>query len=157
MAKYDILVVFVASGTGVFNCDARRLVGMYQHIPPELSDPTIVYFKPIQDHYGLNKFGKSPVRYLDFLEEGNPMICLTAKDLQGRSGLITPVDNELPSRVGSTQQRGLHSMKSDLDICGNIMDLICFHKNEVSLLKFTNWISPITNSSLIIPSDGASE
>lgn len=133
MAKYDILVVFVASGSGAFNCDARRLVGMYHTIPPELSDPTIDYFKPIHDHYGLTKFGKSPVRYLDFLEEGIPMICLTAKDLQGRSGLITPVDNELPSNVGTVNQRGLHSAKSDLDICGNIMDLMCFHKNEVSL------------------------
>ena len=140
MAKHDILVVFVASGTGVFNCDGRRLVGMYLHIPKELTDPTISYFKPIQDHYGLCNFGQSPVRYLDFLEEGNPMICLTAKDLQGRSGLITPVDNELPSTVGTTIQRGLHSAKSDLDICGNVMDLMCFHKSEVSLfhLKIGN-------------------
>ena len=136
MAKYDLLVVFVTSGSGVFNCDARRLVGLQLNIPSELSDPTITYFQPLQNHYGLctvknHLENDKPVRYMDFLDDGVPLICLTAKDLQGRSGLITPFDQRLPVRVGTDVERGLYSNKSDLDICGNVMDLICFRKNEV--------------------------
>ena len=59
-------------------------------------------------------------------------MCFTWKDLQGPSGYITPVDNTLPKNKGNPQQRGLFGLKSDLDICGNIADLICYTKNEVS-------------------------
>ena len=59
-------------------------------------------------------------------------MCFTLKDLQGPSGYITPVNNQLPRRLGTQQQRGLFSLKSDLDICGNIADLICYTKNQVS-------------------------
>lgn len=55
---------------------------------------------------------------------------LTAKPLNGRSGMITPVNNTIPNTVGTAIQRGFHSLKSDLDITGNIMDLIAIRKNS---------------------------
>ena len=133
MAALDVLVVFMTSGSGTFNADARRLSGLQQRIPTELTNPNILVFKDLQDHYGLCNFGTSQVKYADFLMEGNPLICLTIKDLQGRSGQITPVDAGLPNRVGTKAQRGLHALKSDLDIVGNVVDLICYNKNEVGL------------------------
>ena len=60
-------------------------------------------------------------------------MCFTMKDLQGRSGFITPQTNVLPSRVGNPIQKGLFSLKSDIDICGNVADLICYTKNQVKL------------------------
>ena len=59
-------------------------------------------------------------------------MCFTIKVQQGPSGYITPVDNKLPKIMGNKQQRGLFGLKSDLDICGNIADLICFTKNQVN-------------------------
>ena len=61
-------------------------------------------------------------------------MCFTLKELQGPSGYITPIDNKLPRYKGNTLQRGLFALKSDLDICGNIADLICYTKNEASVL-----------------------
>ena len=58
---------------------------------------------------------------------------LTAKPLNGRSGHITPVNHVLPNKIGnkatSSTQKGLHCLKSDLDIVGNVMDLIAVRKN----------------------------
>ena len=132
MAELDILVIFMASGSGVFNADARRLVGLQSRIPKELADPAIRQFKALQDHYGLCKFGTTQIKYGDFLNKETPLICLTVKDLQGTSGQIRPIKKPLPSRVGNGNQRGLHSMKSDLDITGNIVDLICYNNDPVS-------------------------
>lgn len=140
MAELDVLVVFMTSGSGIFNADARRLSGLQNRIPSELTNPNITIFKPLQDHYGLCNFGTTQVRYADFLQEGHPFICLTVKDLQGRSGQITPADAGLPNRVGTKAQRGLHALKSDLDITGNIVDLICYNKNEVSTSFYHNTI-----------------
>ena len=136
-AALDVLVVFMTSGSGIFNSDARRLSGLHQRIPPELTNPNIKVFKDLQDHYGFCNFGTTQVRYADFLQEGHPFICLTVKDLQGRSGQITPVDSGLPNRVGTRSQRGLHALKSNLNITGNIVDLICYNKNEVRSLVIT--------------------
>ena len=59
-------------------------------------------------------------------------MCFTIKAQQGSSGYITPVDNQLPKTINATkQQRGLYGLKSELDICGNIADLICYTKNQV--------------------------
>ena len=61
-------------------------------------------------------------------------MCFTIKVNQGQSGYITPVDNKLPKNKGNQQQRGLFGLKSELDICGNIADLICYTKNQVSMI-----------------------
>lgn len=135
MAELDVLVIFMASGTGIFNVDARRLVGLQHYLPEEVVDPTISVFKALQDHYDLCRFGTTQVKYADFLNEGVPFLCLTVKDLQGNSGQIKPENKKLPSNVGNNNQRGLHSMKSDLNITGNIVDLISFSKDEVSWSK----------------------
>ena len=132
LADLDVLVVFITSGSGIFNADARRLSGLHQRIPREFTDPSVLSFKVIRDHYGLDRFEGQRVRYADLLQEGKPFICLTIKDLQGRSGQITPKDSGLPNRIGTRAQRGLHALKSDLDITGNIVDLICYNKCEVS-------------------------
>ena len=134
-AKMDVLVIFMATGTGIFNVDARRLVGLQHRLPEELVDPNISVFKAFQDHYDLCRFGTTQVKYGDFLEEGVPFICLTVKDLQGNSGQIRPYNKKLPSNVGNNNQRGLNTMKSDLNITGNIVDLISFNKDEVSLFR----------------------
>ena len=70
---------------------------------------------------------------MDFLDEGVPLMCFTFKDLQGRSGQIIPVNNTAPRNLTS-QQKGLFSLKSDLDIVGNVADLICYTKNEVNFI-----------------------
>ena len=57
-------------------------------------------------------------------------MCFTFKDLQGRSGQITPINN-VPPRGLTSQQKGLFSLKSEIDICGNVADLICYTKNQV--------------------------
>ena len=75
---------------------------------------------------------KNRLQYGDFLDEGVPLMCFTVKVLQGQSGYITPIDNKLPKNKGTVQQRGLFGLKSDLDISGNIADLICYTKNQVS-------------------------
>ena len=137
MAELDVLVVFMASGTGVFNADARRLVGLQTAIPKELTYEHLTVFAPLQRHYGLCEFGSTQVKYGDFLHEGTPFICLTVKDLQGPSGRIHPVRRPLPHSVGNVNQRGLHTMKSDLDITGNIVDLICYNKDEVCVIKYS--------------------
>ena len=136
LAELDVLVVFITSGSGIFNADARRLSGLHQRIPREFTDPSVHSFKIIQDHYGLGRFEGRRVKYADMLQEGHPFICLTIKDLQGRSGQITPTDAGLPNRIGTRAQRGLHALKSDLDITGNVVDLICFNKCEVFHLNF---------------------
>ena len=56
MAKLDVLVLYVASGSGVFNCDTRRLTGFQSRIPQEMLDPKNKYFEPFQKHYGLLEF-----------------------------------------------------------------------------------------------------
>ena len=131
-AELDVLVVFWTSGTGIFNTDPRRLAGLHACLPSAIIDPTITFFKPLQDHYGLCRFNTSRVRYIDFLVKGQPLICLTVKDLQGPSGQITPKQTALPGRIGSRSQRGLHSLKSDLDITGNTVDVISYTCDEVS-------------------------
>ena len=134
-AKMDVLVIFMASGTGVFNVDARRLVGLQHRLPEEICDPSISVFKALQDHFDICRFGTTQVKYADFLEEGVPFLCLTVKDLQGPSGQIRPYKKKLPSNVGNNNQRGLNSMKSDLNITGNIVDLISYSKDEVIYSK----------------------
>ena len=136
MADLDILVVYIASGTGIFNCDTRRLTGFYSRLPKQLLNPKIKFFEPFQKHYDLLRFGTNEVTYADFLKKKAPLFWLTAKCLNGRSGLITPALSELRSTIGTNQQRGLHSIKSDLDITGNIMDLIVVHKNKVNKSYF---------------------
>ena len=132
MAELDVLVVFITNGTGCFNTDARRLGGLLANLPEELTDPSLTVFNSLQEHYGFCKLGKSQINYMDFLNEGVPLICMTVKDLQGPSGQITPVNNTLKNDVGNDKQRGLHALKSDLDITGNIVDLICYNKDVVS-------------------------
>ena len=82
MAKLDVLVVFQTAGSGAFNCDARRLAGLQQKLPPLLLDPKIKFFKALQDHYGLCRFGTTDVKvsrpYLLYLEDfffENSSIC----------------------------------------------------------------------------------
>ena len=64
MAKHDVLVVFQTAGSGTFNCDARRLAGLQQKLPPVLLDPEITFFKPLQDHYDLCRFGTTDVKVI---------------------------------------------------------------------------------------------
>ena len=71
--------------------------------------------------------------------DGVPLLCFTFKDLQGRSGLISPVDNGLPTNiVANDTQKALFEMKSNLDICTNVVDLIAYTRNKViiSLIIF---------------------
>ena len=63
------------------------------------------------------------------LDEGVPLMLITAKALNGRSGMITPVNNTLPRTIGTPEQKGLHSLKSDLDIVGNVVDLIAVRRD----------------------------
>ena len=56
MAKLDVLVLYVASGSGIFNCDTRRLTGFYSRIPAEMLNPKNKYFEPFQKHYDLLRF-----------------------------------------------------------------------------------------------------
>lgn len=64
--------------------------------------------------------------------EGVPLMCFTFKDLQGRSGMITPVNNFLPRNISADQQQqALFDMKSNLDICTNVVDLIAYTKDKV--------------------------
>ena len=79
MAELDVLVVYIACGTGVFNADARRLVGLQTRLPEELMDPSIKAFAPLQKHFNLCQFGSTQVNYADFLRDGAPLICLTIK------------------------------------------------------------------------------
>ena len=68
--------------------------------------------------------------------EGVPLMCFTFKDLQGRSGLITPVNNSLPNNTSADQQqRALFEMKSNLDICTNVADLIVYTRNKVGVFR----------------------
>ena len=62
LAKLDCLVVFQTTGSGTFNADARRLLGLQQHIPIELTDSSISFFHPLQKFFDLTKFGKKPVK-----------------------------------------------------------------------------------------------
>ena len=62
MAKLDILVIFQTSGSGVFNVDARRLSGLQHYLPIEMTDRAISFFKPLQDHFDLCRFGRGYVR-----------------------------------------------------------------------------------------------
>ena len=62
MAALDVLVVFQTAGSGAFNCDARRLAGLQQRLPKMLMDPRITFFKALQDHFGLCKFGTRDVK-----------------------------------------------------------------------------------------------
>ena len=62
MAKLDVLVIFQTAGSGTFNADARRLMGLQHEIPIELTDSTISFFKPLQDHFDLCRFGRGRVK-----------------------------------------------------------------------------------------------
>ena len=62
LAVHDVLVVFQTAGSGTFNCDARRLAGLQQKLPPLLVDPDIKFFKPLQVHYDLCRFGTTDVK-----------------------------------------------------------------------------------------------
>ena len=62
LAKLDVLVVFQTAGSGTFNADARRLMGLQQEIPIELTDQRITFFKPMQDHFNLCRFGRGRVK-----------------------------------------------------------------------------------------------
>ena len=123
----------MTSGSGTFNCDARRLAGFQQFIPEELTDPEMTFFKDLQDHFGLCRFGKrNDLRYCDFLDPGIPLLNFTFKDLQGPSGQITPKTNHLSQKITAKNARGLFTMKSDLDIVGNVADVMCVTKNKVN-------------------------
>ena len=58
LAKLDVLLVFQTSGSGAFNVDARRLTGLQHYIPIEFTDSAISFFKPLQDFFGLCRFGR---------------------------------------------------------------------------------------------------
>ena len=58
----DVLVIFQTAGSGTFNADARRLAGLQQEIPIELTDERITFFKPMQDHFKLCRFGRGRVK-----------------------------------------------------------------------------------------------
>ena len=64
MAELDVLVVFQTAGSGTFNCDARRLAGLQQKLNPTLLDPKIKFFKPLQQHYDLCRFGRNNVKVI---------------------------------------------------------------------------------------------
>ena len=49
-AQNGILVVFVTSSTGNFNCDVRRLTGLQSKIPKQMMDPDMEFFQPFQNH-----------------------------------------------------------------------------------------------------------
>ena len=71
MAKFDVLVVFQTSGSGIFNSDARRLLGLQQELPIELTDPSITFFEPLQKHFDLCRFGRSRVKVsVKFINDG---------------------------------------------------------------------------------------
>lgn len=61
-AKLDVLVVFQTAGSGTFNADSRRLMGLQHEIPIELTDARITFFQPIQDHFDLCRFGRGRVK-----------------------------------------------------------------------------------------------
>lgn len=61
MAKLDVLVLYIASGSGIFNCDVRRLTGCYGKIPHEMLNPANKFFEPFQKHYELLKFESNEV------------------------------------------------------------------------------------------------
>ena len=60
-AKLDVLVLFIASGSGIFNCDTRRLTGLYSKIPSDLLDPKNKFFEPFQKHYNFLRFRSKDV------------------------------------------------------------------------------------------------
>ena len=61
MADLDVLVIFIASGTGIFNCDTRRLTGFQSKLPTPMLDPKLKFFEPFQKHYNLCRFGRLDV------------------------------------------------------------------------------------------------
>ena len=133
-SEKGILVVFLTSATGNFNCDARRLTGLQSRIPPQIMDPKMTFFKPIQDHFKLLDLGLTNPRYMDYLKEGVPYMFGTMKPHNGDSGIIPRKEKAAPSSMATTSaQRNLYIQKSqNNDIVSNTIDIICYRKDEVT-------------------------
>ena len=107
-----ILVVYLTSSSGNFNCDARRLTALQSRIPSQIVDPDMEYFAPFQQHFGLLDLGLREPRYMDYLREDVPYMFCTFKVFNGRSGVIERKQKAPPNGMAPTRtQHNLYVQK----------------------------------------------
>ena len=81
-------VIFITSGPGCHNTDARRTAGYLRPIPTALTAP-LARLKQLQDHFGLLNHGPNP-KYLDFLDKD--AILLLGIDFKNSISLILMIE-----------------------------------------------------------------
>ena len=133
-SEKGIMVVMLTSGSGNFNCDARRLTVLQSKIPKQIMDPKMTFFKPIQEHFRLLDRGLTNPRYMDFLKPGKPYLFGTFKPHNGASGTLLRQKKAPPTNMAKTAaQKNLYIQKSqDVDIVSNTIDLVCYRNDEVT-------------------------
>ena len=131
-SEKGILVVFLTSASGNFNCDARRLTALQTRIPQQIMDPNMAFFKPIQDHFKLLDCGLSHPRYMDFLKPGTPYLFGTFKPHNGNSGTLLRKERAPPNDLAPTStKKNLYIQKSqDVDIISNTINIMCYRNDE---------------------------
>ena len=125
-------VVFVTSGTGMFNCDARRNMCLLAEIPHAIMQDR-QHFKQVVDHFQLKNCQKQNPRYVDYLEDGTAIFQMTLKPLRGKQAFHrTSADKVLPDDRTYTddQCRMYQRVSNGVDICTNMASWLVFRKDE---------------------------
>ena len=88
-----ISLVFINFGTGGISSTLRAEGGLFNKIPEPMFEPNVVFFKAIQQHFGLLESpNNAKRRYIDFLEESTSLNFLVFKPRSGRDIIKRPSD-----------------------------------------------------------------
>ena len=125
-------VIFITSGTGLFNADARRNMCLLAEIPHAVLKNR-QHFKQVVDHFQLKNCQRDNPRYIDYLDEGAAIFQMTLKPLRGEHAFNrTNANKVLPSEETYTNEqcRMYERVSNGVDICTNMASWLVFRKDE---------------------------
>ena len=125
-------IVWVTSGTGLFNVDVRANCGLLAELPHAMVKDR-KHFQTVTEHFQIRKCPKEFPRYIDYLDEGTAIYHMTLKPLRGKQAIKrTTADNlTLDTNKYTAEQCRLYERASNsVDICTNLASWMVLRKDE---------------------------
>ena len=125
-------VVFVTSGTGLFNADTRRNSCLLSELPHAILQHPL-HFKQVIDHFRLNTVEKPHPRYVDYLDDRAAIFQMTLKPLRGKHAFRRTAAAGIqpnPSKYTEEQCRRYQRFSNGIDICTNMASWVVIRKDE---------------------------